>query len=220
MWSTEPVDVLLGSVGAGSEPQPSVTLPPEGGGPFTDEAASVNVSAGGTSVLTTGVLTVVTQGGALGSHQGFATSSAEVDGVSVLSTVFSADQISTTCTSNGDGSTGSASFTNAELAGTTIDADIAPNSSIDVAGVGTFLFKEQVVTDAVAEQTSITVNALRVTLDSVLGSGEIIIAQSACSAVGPRRSHPAAGRAGRHGHHSRGRSRHRGRAGQRRGSRR
>lgn len=138
----ESVEVVLGGMAAGSGPLPSVTLPPEGGGPFTDTASSVDLSAGVTSVLSTGVLTVSTEGGGLGSHQGFATSSAQVDDVSILTSVFTADKISSTCTSTGDGSTGSASFTNAQLNGTPIDADIEPNSSIAVAGVGTFLFNE------------------------------------------------------------------------------
>ncbi|HEU5308410.1 MAG TPA: hypothetical protein VFW97_13845, partial [Acidimicrobiia bacterium] len=45
---------------------PSVSLPSDGGGPFTDDVASVGL----TGVLSTGVLDVSTQGGNLDSHAG------------------------------------------------------------------------------------------------------------------------------------------------------
>src|ERR1700730_1403410 len=59
----ESVDVKpLNAVEITSGPLPTVTLPPAGGGPFTNSALSACVPAPGCSLLQAGVLGVSTQG--------------------------------------------------------------------------------------------------------------------------------------------------------------
>jgi hypothetical protein len=162
-------------------PLPNVTLPSTGGGPFTDSAVSINVPG----VLQTGLLSVSAQGGNLGSHAGFATASASVANVVALTTLLTADVISSTCTSNGDGSVGSTSLVNAVIAGTTVAATPLPNSVVNVANVATITLNEQIVTNVVGTTSSILVNAVHIELNGILASGDIVIGQSTCQVDGP-----------------------------------
>jgi len=90
----ESVDVrtLLGAQ-VTSGPLPTVTLPAAGGGPFTNSALSANVP----NLLSVGVLNVSTEGGNLGSHQGFAASSASVANVNALGGLVTATVIGSQC---------------------------------------------------------------------------------------------------------------------------
>jgi hypothetical protein len=123
------------------------------------------------SVLTTGVLSVGTEGGDIGTHQGFATSSGSVADVNLLAGLLTADAISSTCTSNGDGSNGSVTLVNAVLAGNPLASNPAPNTVIPVAGGGTFTLNEQIEVNDIGTQTSVTVNAVHLVMDPLLGSG-------------------------------------------------
>jgi hypothetical protein len=182
------VTVLTGSVTSG--PTPSVTLPAGGGGPVTDSLANVNLPG----VLTTGLLNVSTEGTNLGTHGGTSTSSAQVAGATVLGALapslggdplLTADVISSQCTSNGDGSSGSSTLVGLEIAGSPVAVNPAPNTTIDVLGAITVTLNEQIVNNSPGE-TSITVNAVhvRVNLDGI-ASGDVILSQSRCRAAGP-----------------------------------
>jgi hypothetical protein len=182
------VSVLTGSVTSG--PTPSVTLPSGGGGPVTDSLANVNLPG----VLTTGLLNVSTQGTNLGSHSGTSTSSAQVAGATLLSALapslggsplLTADVISSQCTSNGDGSSGSSTLVGLTVAGSPVAVNPPPNTTIDLLGAVTVTLNEQIVTGSPGE-TSITVNAVhvRVNLDGI-ASGDVILSQSRCRAAGP-----------------------------------
>ena len=122
-----------------SGPVPSVTLPSGGGGPVTDSLVNVNLPG----VLTTGLLNVSTQGSNLGSHGGTSTSSAQVAGATLLSALapslggsplLTADVISSQCTSNGDGSSGSSTLVGLTVAGSPVNANPPPNTTIDLLG--------------------------------------------------------------------------------------
>jgi hypothetical protein len=182
------VSVLTGSVTSG--PAPSVTLPSGGGGPVTDSLVNVNLPG----VLTTGLLNVSTQGTNLGSHSGTSTSSAQVAGATLLSALapalggsplLTANVISSQCTSNGDGSSGSSTLVGLTVAGSPVNANPPPNTTIDVLGAITVTLNEQIVTGSPGE-TSITVNAVhvRLNLDGV-ATGDVILSQSRCRAAGP-----------------------------------
>lgn len=181
---------VLGTGSVSSGPTPAVTLPSGGGGPVTDSLANVNLAG----VLTTGVLNVSTQGSNLGSHQGTSTSSAQVNGTTLLAALapalggdplLTADVISSTCTSNGDGSSGSSNLVGLEIAGNGGAVTPPPNTTIDVLGAISITLNEQIVNNSPGE-TSITVNAVHVRLNlDGLASGDVILSQSRCRAAGP-----------------------------------
>lgn len=175
------VTTLVGAA-VNSGPLPTVTLPAGGSAaPVTSSAANANVSG----LLTAGVLNVSTQGttGPGGSVQ----SSAQVTNPSLgtsIAPVVQADAVGTTCTANEAGATGTTTITNLRILGATVTVPTAPNSSLNVAGVGTLFVNEQAVTGTAPSQ-SITVNALRLQITTgALGTGSIILAQSACGVVG------------------------------------
>lgn len=181
---------VLGAGTVTSGPTPTVTLPSGGGGPVTDSLANVNLPG----VLTTGLLNVSTQGSNLGSHNGTSTSSAQVNGTTLLSALapslggdplLTADVISSQCTSNGDGSSGSSNLVGLEIAGNGGAVSPPPNTTIDVLGAISVTLNEQIVNNSPGE-TSITVNAVhvRLNLDGV-ASGDVILSQSRCRAAGP-----------------------------------
>ena len=179
---------LLGPVLA---PTPSVTLPPGGGGPFTQSALPIDIPG----VLGVGVLNASTQGGNLGTHQGFAQSSADVANVTVggappiVPPNLTIQAVHSECLSNGDGSSGLTRLVG--VFGANIPELPAPNSSVPTAqlppGIAEIRLNEQIVQNAPGS-TSIIVNAVRITLlpNPITGAVlEIILAQSRCAAVGP-----------------------------------
>jgi hypothetical protein len=162
-------------------PTPIVTLP--GGGsatPVTASLASVNAA-----VLTTGVLNVSTQG--TPGPSGSVTSSADVANPSVglgLVKVLSATAVGSSCTSNEAGSSGTATVADLKLAGSPVAVSTAPNTTVNVAGVGILHVNEQIPTGSGAS-TGITVNALRLEINAgPLGAGSIVIGQSVCGVTG------------------------------------
>ena len=164
-----------------SGPLPSVTLPATGGGPFTNSVLSANVPG----LLTAGVLNVSTEGGNLGSHQGFAKSSASVANVNALAGLITAQVIASECNSNGDGSTGSSTLTTVRVLGTLVAVNPAPNTVINLPAVGSVTLNEQVRPSDGPGDTSIIVRAIHIRLNGTLGNGDVIIAESRCGAKGP-----------------------------------
>jgi hypothetical protein len=161
-------------------PIPSVDLP-GGGGSVSDSLASVNAAP----VLTAGVLNVSSEGANLGTHAGFSTSTAEVANANLLTGALTAELITATCTSNGDGSTGSSSLLSASAGGNPLDVSPPPNTTIPIATIGTIVLNEQIVTNTPGVETTITVNAIHITLDVGGITGDVIISQARCRAAGP-----------------------------------
>ena len=180
----ESVDVrLLNAVQVNSGPLPSVTMasPPGGLGPFSQSAVSASVAG----LLTAGVLNASTQGGNLGSHSGFATSSASVANVNALVGRITATVIGSTCRSNGDGSTGSSTLTNLNVLGVAVNAATGPNTVIPLPLIGRVIINEQLRPTNGPGDTSMIVRAIHIELDGILGTGDIIISESRCGARGP-----------------------------------
>lgn len=172
---------LLGQPAVNSGPAPTVTLPPGGSAtPITASTATV-----GLPVLTTGLLNVSTQGTT--GPGGSVTSSANVADPAVtlgIINALSATAVGSSCTSNETGSSGTATVANLRVLGLPANVSTAPNSSINVAGVGILYVNEQTVTGSGAS-TGITVNALRLQLNvPIVGTGSIIIGQSVCGVTG------------------------------------
>jgi hypothetical protein len=163
---------------------PAVSLPSSGSGdvPIAQSLASVDVPG----VLSTGILNASTVGGNLNSHAGYATSNASVADVNVLAGLVSADAVASTCTSNGDGSTGSTTLTGATVKGVgSLAVNPAPNTTISLAGVATITLNEQTRTDTVGVISTITVNAIHVHLEGLLAGGDVYVGRSVCEVTGP-----------------------------------
>lgn len=164
-------------------PTPSVVLPAGGGGPITRTAIGATIPG----LLTTGVLTATTSGDTAVSHLRTARSSATAANVNLGAGALTATAVSSRCASNGDGSTGSSTLLGlAGVAG--VGVAPAPNTTVQIAGLGSVTFNEQIVTNVPGSSTTITVNAIHVRLAAgvVLGtSADIIIGQSRCAAFGP-----------------------------------
>lgn len=163
-------------------PTPSVTLPPAGGGPLTTTIRSATVPG----LLTTGVITVSTAGGTTVSHLRTAQSTSTVDGADLGDGTVSATTVSSRCASNGNGSAGATT-----LSGVTglpgASSQPAPNTVVQVNGLGPVTLNEQTVVNQRGSRTEIVVNAIhvRLTPGTVATSDDIIIGQSRCAAFGP-----------------------------------
>lgn len=161
-----------------SGPLPSVTLPSTGGS-LTRNAAGVDQP----DLLSTGALTVSTDGTVSPSPQSH--SFAEVAGVDVATGAVTAEVVRSECNSTVDGSSGTTTLVGAEVFGSTISAEPAPNTTIELAGLGTLILNEQTgQLTTVDGKTSITINAVHLILDSpTKGTGDIIVAQSHCDVL-------------------------------------
>ena len=156
---------------------PTVTLPADGGGPFTDSAPQVTAPP----LLITGEVNVSTEG-STGSG-GSVASSASVEDTSLVgllgANLLTANAASS-CTSDESGSTGDTDITSLTALGNPVTVTDSPNQTVNIAGLGILHINEQIPSGP-APSSSITVNALRLQLD-VPGvvSGQVILAQSVC----------------------------------------
>lgn len=167
----------VGAVSAG--PLPTVTLPASGG---NESASLATISV--PPFLTTGLAEVSTQGttGAGGSS----TSSARLVGVSALAGNLTADVISSACTASETDISGSSTLTNAMLRltdgdPTTLDVSPAPNTTL-TGNVGGQSFSV-ILNEQIETADAITVNAVHITLNGPLATGDIILSQSHCDIV-------------------------------------
>jgi hypothetical protein len=181
---------VINVIQIGPETLVEVELPGGGGGPFTAQLLSVELPPGTGVVLDAGLVTASTTGGNLGTHQGFSQSSASIAEATVLSAVpgglLEAGLIQSSCTSNGDGSTGTASFVDLAIVGqSVINGEVPPNTVITIPGVGTITLNEQIVTNTPGVETAITVNAIHIEVDTAVVTAELILSQSRCRAAGP-----------------------------------
>lgn len=168
---------LLG-IHVSSGPLPTVSLPPGGGGPFTNSVLSVAVP----NLLSAGVMPVSTQGatGPSGSATSNASTANAKVGGGTNPTLLTAELLTSSCTSSAAGSTGSASVVNLAILGQpVINGALTPNQTITLLGIGKVILDEQIESSS-ATGSSITVNTVHVALNGLLGTGDIIISQSHC----------------------------------------
>lgn len=161
------VNALVAPVSVGEVP--SVTLPREGGGPFTASVLSANVLG----LAKVDLAKVSTEGNAgVGSARGSSTLvNADVAGLVSVSAARSR------CSASADSTDASASVVDLIVAGIPISTvDLGPNTAIALP-VGRVVINEQIKDGA----SQITVNAVHVTLNALLVSGDVVLAQSRCS---------------------------------------
>lgn len=161
------VNALVAPVTLG--PLPAVSLPAEGGGPFAASAATANVAG----VASVGAAKVSTQGN---SGLGSASSSASLFDADIAGLV-SVSAARSRCSATADSSEGSASVADLVVAGIPISTiNLGPNTSIALP-VGNVMINEQRKDGA----SGLTVNAVHVSLNALIASGDIVLGQSRCS---------------------------------------
>lgn len=169
------VTTLRGAVNSG--PLPNVTLPPGG----DVSLASIDLPG----MLHTGILNASSHGttGPAGSTHSTA-SLVDFRVGSASAPTLTASLLSSRCTSNEQGSSGSAAVTSLTIGGVPTVVSTAPNTTVNIPGVGSLTLNEQIVGGIPPASSSITVNSLHLRLAGALGTGDIIIAQSRCSITG------------------------------------
>lgn len=114
--------------------------------------------------------------GAVDDPASTAQSTSELQNVSVLSGLITADAV-TAVASSYRNATGAASdaegsgFANLIVNGLVVTSDVAPNTRVDLPGVGYAIFNEQLPTGDGVSSTGMTVNMIHVYLQSLTGGG-------------------------------------------------
>jgi hypothetical protein len=158
-------------------PAPSVTLPSTGGGPFTASLTSIVLPG----LLETKAGSVSTQG--VFGPSGFVTSSAQVATLSAANGAVKASLVGTSCRIDSAGNTtGTTNFGSLTVLGIPASAGPPANTTVPLPGVGTLTLNEQTSTVGPGGLRSITVNGIHLHLAGALGTGDVIVSQSRCTA--------------------------------------
>jgi len=126
--------------------------------------------------------------GAVDNKKTGAQSTSEAEDVSTAGGAITADIVTAVVTSyfgqftGGSDATGSG-FTNLTVNGVSVTEDVAPNTRVDLPGVGYAILNEQIPTGNGVTSWGMTVNMIHVVLQNVLGltTGEIIIGSASSS---------------------------------------
>jgi hypothetical protein len=115
-----------------------------------------------------------------------ATAAASVDGLALAAGLVKAAHLSSSCTSNKDGSSGSAFLDGLTIGGIAVGISPAANTVVDIPGVLRAVLNEQTVDDA-AGSTAIVVRAVDLQVlpdDHGRAALELILAESRCGTMG------------------------------------
>jgi hypothetical protein len=149
--------------------------PSNSGGPTTAQLANLNVAG----LVTAGI---VTSEATLNEETGVVHAQADLANVGIalggLGGTIGA--INATCDATQEGVTGSSSIVDVSLPGVSVPVNPAPNTTINLPLV-TIIFNEQILGD----DGSLTVNAVHVKLNALVGKGDIILAHAKCGPAAP-----------------------------------
>jgi hypothetical protein len=161
---------------------PVATLPSSGGMSVGDAQ-----TFGVPSAIDARWLKAVTTG-AVDTPASSSQSTSELENVSVLSGLITADNVTAIASSyqNAEGAASNAAgsgFVNLVVAGTAVTTDVAPNTRVDLPGVGYAVLNEQRQTGDGVTSSGITVNMIHVVLTNLLGAqtGEVIVGSATSS---------------------------------------
>ncbi len=169
---------------AGIVTQSPVATLPNSGGMATGQADAFGVPGSVDAQQLNAVTT-----GAVDNKKTGAQSTSEVENVSTAAGVITADIVTAVATSyfgqltGGSDATGSG-FTNLVVNGVPVTEDVAPNTQVDLPGVGYAILNEQISTGNGVTSWGMTVNMIHVVLqDALTGltTGEIIIGSASSS---------------------------------------
>jgi hypothetical protein len=168
---------------AGIVAQSPVATLPSTGGMATGQADAFGVPG---SVDAQGLNAVTT--GAVDNKKTGAQSTSEVEGVSAAAGAITADIVTAVATSyfgqyTGGRDASGSGFTNLAVNGVPVTADVAPNTRVNLPGLGYAVLNEQIPTGNGVTSWGMTVNMIHVVLQNALGlkTGEIIIGSAASS---------------------------------------
>jgi len=156
---------------------PHVVLPPDGG-MASDEVLDISIPA----TLESHTLPVITTG-AIGSSKASAQSSATVENLNILSGLVTAQLVVSISSSSADGSAATSNAEGSTLLGLSVngfpmgDVTPAPNTTIDIPGVGTVILNEQISGGDGVHSTALTVQMIHVVLNGTT-TADVIVASA------------------------------------------
>lgn len=168
------VDVAVTLLG-----QPAVNVgplaPSNTGGPTEASLASVNVPG----IVSAGV---VTSQAVLNEETGEVHAEADVANVNIglAALTGSIGAVEATCDATQSGTTGSTTLANVQLPGVSVPVNPAPNTTINLPLVS-IVFNEQIEN----ADGSLTVNAVHIRLNALVGMGDIVLASATCGPAAP-----------------------------------
>jgi hypothetical protein len=159
-------------------PEPHAVLSSQGG---SAEAAAVTLNIPG--ALTTGTVDSSTSG-TVGPLSASSMSRTVIQDLNLLAGLVTADVLDARCNSTGDGTTSTSDATGTTVLNLVVDGGApinmtpAPNTTINVMGVGTVILNEQIPGGNGTNSSSLTVNLVHVIL--LNGTADIVVASAHC----------------------------------------
>lgn len=146
------------------------------GGPTSASVASVNAAG----LVTTGL---VTSEAVLNEETGEVHAQADIAnvGINLGALDGTIGAVNATCDATQAGTTGSSTLANVNIPGVTVTANPAPNTKISLLGLATITFNEQIQN----ADGSLTVNAVHITLNALVGQGDVVLASATCGPAAP-----------------------------------
>jgi hypothetical protein len=144
-------------------------------GPTTNTLASVNAAG----LVTAGV---VSSSATLNQETGVVHAQADIAdvGIGLAALTGKIGAVNATCDATQAGVTGSSTLAGVAIPGVNVGANPAPNTTINLL-LAKIVFNEQIT----GNDGSLTVNAVHVYLNAVVGSGDIVLAQAKCGPAVP-----------------------------------
>lgn len=144
-------------------------------GPTTANLASVNAAG----LVTAGV---VTSSATLNQETGVVHSQADIAdvGIGLAALTGKIGAVNATCDATQAGVTGSSTLAGVNIPGVSVNANPAPNTTINLL-LAKIVFNEQIK----GGDGSLTVNAVHIYLNAIVGSGDVVLAQAKCGPAAP-----------------------------------
>lgn len=143
-------------------------------GPTTANLASINVPG----IVSTGAATT---NATLNEETGVVHADAQIAGVTIAPALIGGQigTVTAVCDATQAGTTGSTTLAGVNIPGVSVSANPAPNTTVNLLNVK-IVFNEQTTVDG-----SLTVNAVHIYLNALVGSGDVILAQAKCGPAAP-----------------------------------
>lgn len=159
--------------------QPAVDVgplaPSNTNGPTSASLANINVAG----LVTAGIVTSEAE---LNEETGEVHAQADLADVGVALGALGGQisAVNATCDATDAGTTGSSTLAGVSLPGVSVPVNPAPNTTIDLL-LAKIIFNEQIE----GQDGSLTVNAVHVKLNALVGTGDVILAQAKCGPAAP-----------------------------------
>jgi hypothetical protein len=155
-------------------------------GPVAQSNTSGPTSASVANVTAPGVLSAgaVTSSATLDEATGVVHAEASIADVNIgLASVLtgSIGAVQATCDATQEGVTGATTLAGVSIPGVNVTATPAPNTTIQVTPLVSIIFNEQISND----DGSLTVNAVHITLNALVATGDVSLAQAKCGPAAP-----------------------------------